>query len=238
MHQEVGDKNIMSEMNLVKAPLEIGDLQLYFENKDIKFLIDYEESTLKGEELLVYLSNLELPCDLKIDDDTTMAELGKIYLKFEKIIDIPILEKFIIDALFGHRRILFGNSQYMSLENLLSFVQENEEQLEAWCDKLDSLTLYNLYTIDQEQMKDFVKSHIEDDTDSIRGINFVSILKNENFYYYYNSLDDSKKLKYYSKYFNDYMFAGKGLFDFWAVKENPLFVLSWGLLEDTTVGTE
>ena len=87
-------------------------------------------------------------------------------------------------------------------------------------------------------MKDFVKSHIEDDTDSIRGINFVSILKNENFYYYYNSLDDSKKLKYYSKYFNDYMFAGKGLFDFWAVKENPLFVLSWGLLEDTTVGTE
>ena len=70
----------MSEMNLVKAPLEIGDLQLYFENKDIKFLIDYEGSTLKGEELLVYLSNLELPCDLKIDDDTTMAELGKIYL--------------------------------------------------------------------------------------------------------------------------------------------------------------
>ena len=228
----------MSEMNLVKAPLEIGDLQLYFQDKDTKFLIDSEGSTLKGEELLVYLSNLELPCDLKIADDSIMAELGKIYLNFEKIINIPILEKFIIDALFGHRQILFGNSKYMKLENLLSFVEENKEELEVWCSKLDSLTLYNIYTAQSENMKEFVKSHEEDDTDNIKGINFVSILKNEEFFYYYNSLEPSRKLKYYSKYFNEYMFAGKSLFEFWAVKENPMFILSWGLLEDTTVGTE
>ena len=46
------------------APIPIEDLKAYFENKEITFIIDYNNSTLKGEKLLTYLSNLDVPCDI------------------------------------------------------------------------------------------------------------------------------------------------------------------------------
>ena len=47
------------------APIAIEDLKKHFEDKETSYLVDYEKSELKGEKLLTYLSNLDLPCDLK-----------------------------------------------------------------------------------------------------------------------------------------------------------------------------
>ena len=58
-----------------KAPIAIDDLKKHFTDKDISFLIDYKKSDLKGEKLLTYLSNLDLPCDLKNIDNDLMKEL-------------------------------------------------------------------------------------------------------------------------------------------------------------------
>ena len=40
------------------VPIELKDLKKYFEDKTESYLIDYENSTLKGAQFLTYLSNL------------------------------------------------------------------------------------------------------------------------------------------------------------------------------------
>jgi len=212
----------MSNYVTVTAPLGIDDLQKYFSDNDINFIIDYENSELQGEKLLVYLSNLELPCDIKIKGKD-LESLAEIYLQFPQIVSIKVLEEFIIEVLLARKKL--------SLEYLNSyqdFIDNNEEMLDTWIKKLDSLTLYNMYIIQDDSITDWVKGHKEDDTDDIKGINFVSVLKHEDFYYYYNGLD-TENLTYYSKYFNEYMFNGKGLFDYWSYQKNPLFLLTWGV---------
>ena len=44
-----------------KAPIAIDDLKKHFTDENVEFLIDYDKSDLKGEKLLTYLSNLDLP---------------------------------------------------------------------------------------------------------------------------------------------------------------------------------
>ena len=38
-------------------------------------------------------------------------------------------------------------------------------------------------------------------------------------------------VKNYTKYFKDYMFKGKSLFEYWATESNPLFLLTWAVAE-------
>jgi len=206
----------------VTAPLGIDDLQKYFSDDSINFIIDYENSELQGEKLLVYLSNLELPCDIKVERND-LETLAKIYLQFPQILNIKVLEEFIIKVLLVRKKLSLESLDYYQ-----DFIDDNEEVIDTWIKKLDSLTLYNMYIIQDDEMKDWVLSHKEDDTDDIKGINFVSVLKHEDFYYYYNGLDE-KNLTYYSKYFNEYMFNGKGLFDYWSYEKNPIFLLTWGV---------
>lgn len=211
-------------MKQVTAPLDIEDLKLYFEDKDTRYIIDYCGSDLKGDKLLVYLSNLELPCDIQIDNYEELFEIGKAYFNFTQILSVNVLEIFAINVLQGYKNLTEVDDE------MRRFIVENQSIIEKWINRLDSLTLFNMYIIEDSTMKDFVKSHTEDNTDDIKGINFVSILKHEDFYYYYNSIDKTK-LKYYSKYFNEYMFSGNNLFYYWSYEKNPLFVLTWAVGE-------
>lgn len=86
-------------MNIIEttAPITIENLKLFFENKETKYLIDYEKSILKEEKLLVYLSNLEIYCDIKFSNVESFDELLKIYLKSSVIVKMPSLEFGLID---------------------------------------------------------------------------------------------------------------------------------------------
>ena len=46
------------------APIEINKLQEYFNDKDIRFEIDYSNSSLQEKKLLIYFSNINVPVDL------------------------------------------------------------------------------------------------------------------------------------------------------------------------------
>lgn len=232
--QEVGDNYIMSEIIMVTAPLGIEDLKKYFTDKETKFLIDYENSKLQGESLLVYLSNLEIPCDIKIGE-SDLFELASHYLKFTQILNIDVLENVLIDILLIYKKLPVIVDQCYPC--IAKFIEDHREELKNLTSKLDSLTLYNMYIIQDDDLKKFVTDHPEDPTDDIKGINFVSLLKNKRFFYYYNSVE-TDNLKYYSKYFNDYMFGGKGMYSFWAHENNPMFILTWGISADTLNGTE
>ena len=81
------------------VPIELKDLKKYFEDKTETYLLDYENSTLKGAQFLTYLSNLDIPCDIKNMDEELISE----YLKSQMLVNIPKLEKEIIAVLFEHK---------------------------------------------------------------------------------------------------------------------------------------
>jgi len=196
-----------------KAPIAIEDLKKYFEDKSTMFMIDYAESELQGEKLLVYLSNLDIPCDVKNYD----KDLIESYLKATMIVNIPSLEQEVITLLLS-----------MKLDEEVPF----EEDLKLWEKKIDSLSLYNMHTINIPEVKEWVSQFPEDNTNNLTGINFVSLLKHEELYTLFEFVKQ-ENLTFYSKYFNDYMFKGQNLYSYWANENNPMFLLTWGVASGT-----
>jgi len=212
----------MSETVKTTAPLAVDELKKYFVDKETKFIIDYENSTLKGEKLLTYLGNLDLPVDVENYTD----ELLEAYLHSKSIVNIPSIELNIIDLLLGYKFTFMPQSPDNNLYG--EFYSKNKDILDKWVSKLNSLSLYNMWTIEADEFKEHVKSYPEDSSNDLEGVNFVSILKHEDFFMWFDKVEEDS-LKYYSKYFNDYMFKGKSLYNFWANENNPMFLLTWGI---------
>jgi len=199
------------------APIDIADLKKYFVDKETFFEIDYAASTIREEKLLVYISNLDLPCDIKVDNDDDAQELVRCYLESNFLVTLPSLEQFTISLLLQHK----GIEEVVNPEMLTAL----GPQLDSWIQKLDSLPLFNMYCINDEELQEWVKSENEEnDTADLTGVNFVSLLKYEGFYQFYEKIDSTPT--YYSKYFNEYMFKGNNLFSYWANENNPMFLLT------------
>ena len=213
--------------NIIKtiAPISIEDLKKYFLDKSITYNIDYTNSKLKGSKLLTYISNLDIPCNITFNDKNEQEELLKEYLNSPVLCSIPSLEILTINLLLEYKEI--------DIENLISyknFIIDNLEIIKQWESKLDSLTLYNMYIVNSPEMQEFAKGFPEDGTEELTGINFLSLLKYEPFYIYYSKIKQSN-LKFYTKYFNEYMFKGKNLYEYWATENNPLFLITFGISE-------
>lgn len=221
-HEEE-DKN----MNLINtsAPIPIQELKKFFEDKTTYYVIDYATSTLKGSKLLTYLGNLDLPCDINADTGSAeFAELLSSYFHHPLITNIPLLEQETIKVLLERKGLVdFGYSE---------FIKQNSEIIDRWSNILDSLSLYNLYTVNAPELKEYVESFPKNDTSTTEGINFVSILKHQEFYEFYNVVDQPG-LQYYSTYFSQNMFKGSTLYAYWANENNPMFLITFGIASGT-----
>jgi hypothetical protein len=203
-------------MNIVetKLPIPIEDLKKYFQDKETYFVVDLKNSELPNDKIFTYLSNLNVPCDI-INPD---YDLLKEYFSTKSLVDIPTLEKMAISVLLTFKGL-------EKVEEHNEFINNNKEILDKWESVLDSLVLYNVYTLQLEETSAHVESHPIDETDDITGINFLGLLKHEDFYYYFNGAKQ-ENVKFYKKYFNDYMFKGNNLFTYWANENNPMFLLT------------
>jgi len=212
-------------MNIIKtaAPIAIEDLKKYFVDKNTLYEINYSQSKLKGSKLITYLSNLDLPCNINFSECSAedRYSLLKEYMHSPMLVNIKSLEYFVISILAVAKGLTKDEKHSI-------FINENFELVEKWINKIDSLTLYNMYIINSEQTKQFAESYPKDETDDIAGVNFISLLKHEEFYLLYNKVDKNK-LKFYTKYFNEYMFKGRNLYSFWANQNNPMFLLTFAV---------
>lgn len=207
----------MSKVITTTAPIAIEYLKEYFSDKETTYVIDYAESELKGEKLLVYLGNLDLPADIKFETSEDLEEMVLAYASSTFIVNIKSLEFAMLNLL---------------LKNEIGFPLTDELQLllDHWSIRIKSLLLYNLHTVNLEEFNTFVDAAPKDDTDSLVGVNFVSLLKYEELGQII--IDDDNNLDEcinYTKYFNDYMFKGKNLFSYWANPNNILFLQTWSI---------
>ena len=122
-------------MNIIEttAPISIENLKKYFNDKTIRYVIDYENSSIKGKKLLTYLSNLDLPISIKWEEKEEYYNLLKDYFEFEMILNVESLELKAIHILLQHKNLI-------QIENK-DFIALNNDLLERWESKIDSLTL-------------------------------------------------------------------------------------------------
>ena len=152
-------------MNIVEtvAPISIDNLKKYFTDKTTFFVIDYNQSSLKGSKLLTYLSNLDVPCDISFSgcSEEDCYNLIKEYLHSTMIVNIPSLERSVNSIL--HQR--------KELTTLLDskFIEENSEILDKWISKLESLSLYNMYIVGDEKFRKFVDGFERDNSSDLIG---------------------------------------------------------------------
>lgn len=200
-----------------KAPISIEDLKKHFQIENVSYMIDYSQSELKGKKLITYLSNLDLPANIKNPD----LDLVKDYLHSVSLVNIPSLENIVIDILFVKKNIAKG-------EHYHKFISENLEILDKWQNKLESLSVYNMFMLNSDKFREYAQSFPKDETQELEGVNFISLLKHSRFFSYYGKINNNT-LKFYTHYFNDYMFRGKNMFEYWANEKNTLFLLTWSI---------
>jgi len=208
------------EVIKVTAPIALDIIKRYFTNRSLKFVVDYENSSLKGLKLLVYLSNMDLPVDIEFDPTSTDGhQLIKEYLNASFMVDIPSLEMVVMNQLMEQKT---ANSN-------TSHALPNATELNEWVAILDSLLLFNLNIVGDafsSALNDFVVADKKD----FAGVNFVQLLKYPEFYSFYESVD-TQRMVTFPHFWNDYIFRGKNLFSFWATENNPIFLLTYGISE-------
>jgi len=215
----------MSSNNIYTiAPISIDNLKQYFSNKEITYTIDYENSKLKDKKLLTYLSNLDLPCDISVNEDSEeFNELLSSYFNATFMTNVPLLEEIAIDVMLEYKGILTENKYTL-------FIEDNKEIIEVWASVLDSMVAYNMSIISSDKLSNWAEELPHNDTTSTNGINFVNLLKYPGFYSYYGALKE-ENVQFYDNYFTHNMFKGTNLFHYWANANNPMFLLTVGLAE-------
>ena len=210
------------------APISLDDLKKHFTDKTISYVIDYANSKLQGAKLLTYVSNLDLPIDIEFDPSSNEGkELIKAYLTSTFLVNVPSLEIATINYLLNYR----------FEETPDSFVVENKDIFDLWSRLLDSATVYNMYMVNDESLKEFARQLPEEKFETMVGINFVQLFKHEGFYTFYQKIDQNN-LKFMPQVFDDYMFKGKNLYNFWATDKNPMFLLTWGIAAGVITGSD
>lgn len=218
-------------MNIIitPAPISIEELKKFFVSKDILYVIDYDNSQLKGQKLLTYLSNLDIPCDIKIDTQSKEFEDLLIeYMQSHFLVHSKTLEQHALKIMLCHKKLLKD-------EKLENFISNNLDTVLTWEKIIDSLMVFNMFTIDTDEFKDHARSYPNDN--SLVGINFVNLLQYPEFYSVFSEFN-TDNFRFYSKFFEDFPFKGKGLFDFWANKDNHIYLLTWGIAEGIVTGED
>jgi len=210
------------EILTVTAPISIDQLKKYFVSKDIFYVIDYENSQLKGKKLLTYLSNLDIPSDISIDENSNeFEELLMEYLTSHTLIKSEKLEKSALKIMLCYKKLMTDTVAD-------SFIENNKKIVEHWISIIDSLMLYNMHTLEVQEFKDHARSYENNDT--IEGLNFVNLLKYPEFYFLFSEVK-TDNLKFYNRFFDEPVYKGSPLFDFWANPNNDVFLMTWAIAE-------
>ena len=188
------------------APISLEDIKEYFNAKETtQYTIDYSSSSIQGAKLLVYLSNLDLPCDIKFENTEDFDIMVRHYIEFPQVVSIKSLE--------------IGVLELISKESL---------EVKEWVEILQSLSLYSIYTINNKELREWVETFPEKTVEGDKGINFIQLLKYPEIFDLI-SRAELTKVSFYPKYFKEYIFKRKALYDYWASEVNPLFLLTWGV---------
>jgi len=215
------------------APIPFEELKKYFQNDNIKYIVDIEKSELEGQKLLTYLGNLDIPIDLSCSETKEgydkLFKLASDYLHFDQLVNIQVLEDIALAALY----MLKG----LHDNGMSEFIEDNFDILKKWERRIDQLLVYNLHTCNNPQYKEWLNDLPVDEDDSRSGINFVSCMKHESLYHLLGEALDEHTM-FNPTFFNEPIFKGNNLFYYWAHENNPVFLFQNAISTGQISGAE
>lgn len=225
-------------MNYIQtiAPIPIDQIKEYFKDKTTFFMIDYQQSKIQGKVLLVYLSNLDIPSDLVLDNSVTKEqkfELIEAYFNGNSVSNITYLNiaaaQIILHAI--NCNVTYGKN-LLSSEECEEFITKNENLVGRWIHFLDSTMIFLIKTFDDlnEQLK--VKESFENiDDPHYVGLNVVNFFNLPRFLEVYFSIDRQLSFTYFTQQFEAHMFKGKSLFDYYNNDFNMFLPLLYQMID-------
>jgi len=210
------------------VPIEINKLQEYFNDKELRFEIDYGNSSLQRKEFLIYLSNLAIPSDLVLPitlDYEDKSSLLYEYMVLPTISLIPSLNLATSSVIFRAKGYDLKDAYpnpYFSEEEADFFIEQNNEVIQKWITFLDSCTIYAQKNIPELNEMDFLTGGIEiiEDRNYV-GHNVVNLFSLDFFFHNYYS-KELGTLYYFKYQFDDRMFGGVDLNYYFFTKYNFL----------------
>ena len=210
------------------APIQLDDLKKYFTDKSLNFHINYTDSVLQDKKLLVYLSNLGVPCDIVLSDTFSFEERSSLlnqYMTLPLIIDVPILNiaaSLVIFKAKGYNIEDAYPNPYFSEKEVNKFLTDYDDIVQKWVKFLDSCAIYAQKCIPELNSKEFLTGGIEIISDrEYVGYSIVKLFSLSFFFnnYYKKPLGP---LAYFELQFEDYMFQGKNLYYYFVTNHNYL----------------
>lgn len=220
-----------------EAPIPIDQIKEYFKDKETLFLIDYEKSKIKNKVLLIYLANLDIPCDLKISENVTKEEkfqLLKDYFENKSVSNIPLLNVVASEVLFRMKELPnqnFFGTNFFSNEEFNEFTSLHNETIIKWIHFIDSTMVFLIKIF--EDLNDEIKVEqnfpVVDDPQYV-GLNVINLLNLPGFLEIYFSSPKPLLLSYFKQQFELSMFKGKSLHQLYTTDNNMFIPLLQGLI--------
>ena len=210
------------------APIEIDNLKKYFTDKSLYFDIDYNNSTLHGKKLLVYLSNLDVPSNLVFSTNLNFENKSALlhdYMTLPSVIKLPIFNLATSSIIFKAKGYDLKNAYpnpYFSIEETETYIEQHEKLVKRWIIFLDSCLIYAQKCIPELNDEKFLTEGLEIITDrEYIGQSVVNLFSLDFFFHNYYA-KPLKTLAYFKPQFEEYMFQGKNLFHYFHNKYNLL----------------
>lgn len=206
-------------------PLDDNQLLEFIDNQNKVYEVDFSKNTLNVESALIYLSNLEMKCNIDFSGLSLEQkfDLIKTYMMFDSMVSIENLEKLVLQIFNQYKGISLEdcNPNILSKEEIVTFIDKNQELLQKYDEVFSSIFFFNLLSYYNEEERELMKKGCEKVIQNPRyiGINFVNLLKYPEFYAQF-LLDKPKYTYYFQEYFEDYMFKGYNLFKFLETENN------------------
>lgn len=214
----------------VTAPIPPESMREYFSDKEILFVIDYNASRLKSTVFLMYLSNLGMPVDVKLDLNNydAYSELMKAYFEYPGVVNSTSLM-----VLAGEIVMYFLNTpvdQYpfaspIDRAFLKRFCDENSATIAQWCIFLDSMVTYIGKVLMPGLINDPADEMAIIDKHDVVGHNVVNLVAAPDFLRTYFTASALKAQIYFKRQFEDPIFGGKKLAYYFLCPSNTVNLL-------------
>ena len=216
----------------VAAPLEISQIKEFFENKELFFIVNYVDSKIKGNMFLTYLSNLDLPYEIDLDEasSTEKMDLIKHFMTTRNLNSSMILKKavaqIILKKIKAPVELVLGEERILTDEECELFITSNAELVEKWNVFLASTMLYMLTSVAAlEEEHNFKAKHEVVEDSAYIGLNVVQMFSLPYFMDVFYGEKTHVIPLYFKNQFEEYMFKGNNLFNYYFCNENTIPLL-------------
>lgn len=215
----------------VSVPLEISQIKEFFENKELFFLVDYNSSKIKGNMFLTYLSNLDIPCEIVLSNTTKEEkfELLKCYMETRNLNTSKTLKLMATQIILEKKNFnstdIYDDTD-LTKDECLEFIAANIDIIDRWNVFISSMMIYYVtaVTVLEDEFK-FKNTFNEIDDPHYIGTNVVQLFSVPGFLETFYSVPADSEIFYFKQQFEEYMFRGKSIFEFFCNPENTLFLL-------------